>query len=107
VIRQRKLARRALPADVSLNVVIGNGLADSECHRYLLDRSSRKHKPTVAVVNAGAYPSLIDPEGGTDELVASYGPEGYARLQRVKARYDPENVFRSNKAIEPVPSSPR
>ncbi len=42
----------------------------------------------------GTYPSLIEADRGRDPLIASYGPEGYARLERVKARYDPDNVFR-------------
>ena len=49
----------------------------------------------------GSYPSLIDPDGGTDELPLTVR-RGYARLQRIQGRYEPENVFRSNKAIEPA-----
>ena len=33
------------------------------------------------------------------------GPEKHARLGRVKARYDPENLFRANYNVVPVSQS--
>ena len=40
-------------------------------------------------------------EEGEEGLRASFG-DSYARLQSVKAKYDPENVFRSNHNVEPA-----
>jgi hypothetical protein len=46
------------------------------------------------------YVNFIGDEGH-DRVVASFGPEGYARLQALKDRYDPDNLFRSNQNIKP------
>jgi FAD/FMN-containing dehydrogenase len=46
------------------------------------------------------YVNFIGDEG-RDRVVASFGREGYARLQALKQRYDPGNLFRSNQNIEP------
>jgi hypothetical protein len=47
------------------------------------------------------YLNFIGDEG-TDRIEASYGKEKYARLQALKAKWDPDNLFRHNQNIKPA-----
>jgi FAD/FMN-containing dehydrogenase len=46
------------------------------------------------------YVNFIGDEG-QERVVASFGAAGYARLQKLKDRYDPDNLFSSNQNIRP------
>jgi FAD/FMN-containing dehydrogenase len=49
----------------------------------------------------GAYVNMMMDDEGQDRVRASYGGN-YERLARVKAAYDPQNVFRVNQNIAPA-----
>jgi FAD/FMN-containing dehydrogenase len=49
----------------------------------------------------GGYVNFMMDDEGAGRLQASYG-DNYARLATVKARYDPNNLFRVNQNIEPA-----
>jgi FAD/FMN-containing dehydrogenase len=51
----------------------------------------------------GVYLNFIGDEGES-RIRDAYGAEKYQRLSRVKAEYDPENVFRGNQNIQPARS---
>ena len=70
---------------------------DERARRWAHDiRADLKPWTTGAV-----YLNFIGDEG-KDRLVAGFGRENYRRLAAVKARYDPDNVFRLNHNIEPA-----
>jgi len=48
----------------------------------------------------GAYLNMIMDEG-EERIRASYG-DNYDRLARIKAEYDPDNLFRVNQNIKPA-----
>jgi FAD/FMN-containing dehydrogenase len=41
-------------------------------------------------------------EEGEERIVSSFGNENYQRLARIKAQYDPGNLFRLNQNIRPM-----
>jgi FAD/FMN-containing dehydrogenase len=47
------------------------------------------------------YLNFIGNEG-QDRVIAGYGQENYDRLARVKAEFDPDNVFHLNQNIKPA-----
>ncbi len=50
------------------------------------------------------YSTLLFFQEGDDRVRATYG-DNYERLQRVKAKFDPENFFHINQNIKPLPNA--
>ena len=44
-------------------------------------------------------------EAGDDNVRAAYAPDTYRRLQQLKDRYDPSNLFRFNQNVTPSAAS--
>jgi FAD/FMN-containing dehydrogenase len=70
---------------------------DDECVAWGRDVYASIEEHTTG----GAYINFLGDEG-TDRVRAAYGEETYARLQAVKAAYDPDNAFHRNQNIEPA-----
>jgi FAD/FMN-containing dehydrogenase len=50
---------------------------------------------------AGRYVNYLDHDEAGDPVAAAYGPN-YRRLQELKTRYDPRNLFHVNQNIRPL-----
>ncbi|MCH8849940.1 MAG: FAD-binding oxidoreductase [Chloroflexi bacterium] len=49
---------------------------------------------------AGRYVNYLGEDEGEDPVAAAYGPN-YDRLRELKAKYDPDNLFRMNQNVRP------
>jgi FAD/FMN-containing dehydrogenase len=71
--------------------------ADTEANIAFTRGFSSAMKPWAT---GRAYLNMLGDEG-LDRVKAAYGPEKYARLQELKAKWDPTNLFRHNQNIPP------
>ncbi len=63
---------------------------------------TRSFLPALEAHRAGVYVNFLDSDDDTSRVREAYGDDNYRRLAGVKATYDPDNVFRHNKNIEPA-----
>ncbi|MFF0264533.1 FAD-binding oxidoreductase [Kribbella sp. NPDC004536] len=66
------------------------------------DRPVVYREATWVVEASGAYLEDTCVPAGQERLVEEYGAANYDRLARVKCQYDPENVFRVSRNVEPA-----
>jgi FAD/FMN-containing dehydrogenase len=63
-------------------------------------RSADSFKPSS--FSGAGYGNYAQADEPAERIQAAFGPERFARLAAVKARYDPDNVFRFNHNIPPA-----
>jgi FAD/FMN-containing dehydrogenase len=103
VARARREATAYPGRDVEHNIIIDAvwlpdqddavGAAESAWARAFLD--------ALRPYRAGVYVNFLDYDDDASRVREAYGEDTYRRLAEVKAKYDPENVFHSNKNIRP------
>ncbi|MBN4076340.1 FAD-binding oxidoreductase [Gemmatimonas aurantiaca] len=69
---------------------------DDKCRTWARDF----YEATKPFATGGVYVNFMT-EDETDRVSAAYG-QGYEKLQSIKKKYDPENLFRANHNIKPV-----
>ena len=75
---------------------VTDGPAGFDAQSSWVRRSWKRFEPH----SSGAYVNFLNDEGSA-RIKSVYGDERYARLQRLKRRYDPGNLFRLNQNIPP------
>jgi FAD/FMN-containing dehydrogenase len=81
-----------------LNILAVTHEADGlETH---IDWAQRLYADTRPSLTGGAYINYLSAEGG-ERVEAAYGAEKFARLESLKDRYDPTNLFHLNQNIAP------
>jgi FAD/FMN-containing dehydrogenase len=80
--------------EVNINAAMGPQDLDDRQWCQSFFEALRRH------CTGGVYVNFLMAEG-EDRVRAAYGPEKYARLSHLKAKWDPENIFRMNQNIAP------
>ena len=68
-------------------------------HQYRIQ--VRDDAPSYSFSTGGTYVNFLTEDESAERIKAALGP-GLARLAEVKARWDPQNVFRTNRNVTPV-----
>jgi FAD/FMN-containing dehydrogenase/pimeloyl-ACP methyl ester carboxylesterase len=93
-------------------MAIGERRAPFNLHITSLWASAADDEPNIAwtrelsaaikpFTTGRVYVNFIGDEG-QERVIASFGKEGYARLQALKRRHDPGNLFRSSQNVTPA-----
>ena len=86
--------------DVNWSMVIAGVTTDPAEKEKITDWARDYWQATHPHSAGGAYVNFMMEEGD-DRIKATYG-KNYERLQKVKAKYDPDNFFRVNQNIKPA-----
>ncbi len=85
--------------DVNWSMVIG-GIAEDPAENDIAMQWAQEYWNALHPYSAGAAYINFMMEEGDERVQATYG-DNYRRLQKVKAKYDPDNFFRVNQNIKP------
>ena len=89
---------RAAGFDVNMN---GVWLPEEDENAATHVAWTRSYFDALEPMARGVYVNFLGDEG-RDRVRTAYGPQTYDRLARLKARYDPTNLFRSNQNVPPA-----
>ena len=89
--------------DVAHNIVIEGVWLPEESGEHATAETTwaRRFLDALEPHRKGVYVNFLDSDDDTSRVREAYGGHIYRRLARVKAKYDPDNVFHHNKNIPP------
>ena len=67
---------------------------------FIVAQQGAPHARMQPFLSSGRYVNYLGDDEAGDSVAAAYGPN-YARLQEIKAKYDPDNFFHMNQNIRP------
>jgi hypothetical protein len=90
--------------DVAHNIIIDAVWRPEESaeHAEAEPAWARRFLDALETHRAGVYVNFLDADDDASRIREAYGDRTYRRLSEVKATYDPDNVFRHNKNIQPA-----
>jgi FAD/FMN-containing dehydrogenase len=82
-------------------IAINTGWADPEETEKQMEWTRDLWTAIGPFSSGGVYVNFLSADDGQDRVRAAYGAAKFERLGRLKAKYDPQNLFRMNKNIGP------
>jgi len=79
----------------------GGAAPDTEGIHRASQYASRLQKELEPSLTGGLYMNFVDGREAYDRTKDGYTPESFRRLQRLKSRMDPDNLFRFGFPIAP------
>jgi hypothetical protein len=89
-------ARATLPGEIAL---FSLGVVPGPEHAGPVARTLAAIDAAMAPYTVGEYPNFVEEPADASRF---FDPETWARLRRVRALYDPEELFRANHVIPPA-----
>ncbi|MDF2763842.1 MAG: FAD-binding oxidoreductase [Rhodospirillales bacterium] len=83
------------------NLVILSEWQDRTMNERCIGWARDSYGAMKAFMTPGRYLNYLEEDAAKDAVAAAYGPN-YARLQQLKAKYDPGNLFHMNQNIRPA-----
>jgi FAD/FMN-containing dehydrogenase len=86
--------------EAAFNFSVFAGWDDPAADEDMIAWARETHRIMTPFSTGGVYANYLSQEGA-ERVRAAYG-ENYARLRKIKAKYDPDNVFHMNQNFTPT-----
>src|SRR5262249_6254678 len=83
------------------NLLVLSQWAEPKDNEACIAWARRSYDAMQSFTGTGRYVNYLGDDEQGDTVVAAYGPN-HPRLQQIKAKYDPGNLFRLNQNVRPA-----